>query len=50
VRHELELLFGLGGRVHIRVQFARKSAIRLLDRFGVGVTSDTENLIVVSHE
>jgi hypothetical protein len=50
VRHKLELFFSFRGRVHIGVKLAREFSIRLLDGFGVRVTSDAENLIVVSHE
>ena len=49
VRHELEPLGGVGPRVHVRVQLARQTPVRLLDLFRRRVTRDAENLIVVSH-
>ena len=49
VRHELESLGRLFPRVHIRVQLARETAVRLLDLFGARVTRDAQYFVVVGH-
>ncbi len=42
-----ELVLGIGGLVHIRVQFARLAAKRLLDIRLRGITGDAENFVQV---
>jgi hypothetical protein len=46
-RDLLEPLLGLGVRVDVRVQLAGEASIGLLDRGGVGVAGDSEQVVEV---
>ncbi len=49
VRDELEALRRIRSRIHVGVQLARQTPVRLLDVFGARIARDAQHLVVVCH-